>query len=108
MKLAIQTIELTEETILSFARFVGYQTQILTEGESPNRLIDNPQTPQLFLLARYADPIRNDLAAFKVAALAADLEQKRQAARQADERALQAELEKALAEADDLINLSHE
>jgi len=68
------------------AIFKGWKEQIMTETESPNYLIDNPESPEEYLDRTYFSTIRTDirdmllsetksLANTKIAIINAELEQ---------------------------------
>lgn len=61
MILGIKSADLPEETWINFAEWLGWQKQVMTITESPNYLIDNPQTYVDYLEHRYMQPIRDDI-----------------------------------------------
>lgn len=67
MKLSITTSDLPDETWLAFAVFHGYPPQVMTTTESPNYLINNPQTVKEFLAEKFLAPIQSGVESFLVA-----------------------------------------
>ena len=66
MKLTFKTQDLPDASWINFAKFLGWQEQILTTDLSPNVFIDNPQTYKDFVISRYSDSIYKDLTAFNI------------------------------------------
>lgn len=78
-----------ETAFETFARFLGWQPNVMTQDLSPNVTIENPQTFVEFLHERYGGPIRVDVARFRAAQAEADAN----AARNAIDVGLASELE---------------
>ena len=66
MILGIKSADLPEETWINFASWLGWQKQVMTTTESPNYLVDNPETYIDYLERRYMQPIRDDVKAYNI------------------------------------------
>lgn len=67
----------TTEQIEGLATQEGWNKQVMTTTESPNYLIDNPQTALQFLDEKFMSPIRASVKAYRLAEAKALAEQKK-------------------------------
>jgi hypothetical protein len=66
MRIILQSIELPEATVKNFAEFLGWKERIMTENQSPNYEIDNPQTFLEFINNKFGTPIWEAISAWNL------------------------------------------